>query len=472
MPRLKSHDVVMHHFHFFNQSISLEQITNRLQHHFAGKMDQIIDLNETFYQRASISHIALAVSGGSDSMALLSLASSYVKNKSLKLTVLTVDHRLRPEAAAEAQFVKDYCTKLKINHDTLTLDEFEKHPPVKAIQEKARDARYEKLERKCAQIHASLLLLGQHFDDQLETFIMREKRKSDLYGLAVMPLMRATRDILIARPMLDVSKNQILQYCDSMSIPYITDPSNENLTFERIRIRKTLSKEWLSQKNRIVPMMKQAISVREKMDKSLFNFIDQHVSISQYPCLKVSISAFLDLEPDIAMRLLPKLTEMIQGRFSFFKKIKKENFYNKLKEISAKGSGFIVFGGCEFAIAPLKKEGNALYIYSEAGTPDSQMAHAQDGRSYEIIKGSSILTRAWMNKTICESALKALPAYVSISRFRKGLSVVIDQGDVIGIPELFLWRSKNGLLDHCQNPPIKFAFSPEKVLLKMKFMDL
>lgn len=462
----------MPQYPFFNQSIPPEQITNLLQDHFAQSMDQIIELNKTLYHRNPITHIALAVSGGSDSMVLLSLAHSYVKNKSVKLTVLTVDHRLRPEAAAEAQFVKDNCTRLKINHHTLTLDIFDNHPPVKAIQEKARDARYEALEKECTKINASLLLLGQHFDDQLETFIMREKRGSDQYGLAAMPFLRATQNLLIARPLIDVSKNQILDYCKSANISYISDPSNENLSFERIRIRNDLSQNWLDEKNRIVPLMKEAISVRQQMDQTLLDFIHNHVEISQYPYLKVSIHAFLNLDPEIAMRLLPKLTEMIRGQFSFFKKIKKENLYNKLKEISAKGSGYVVFGGCEFAIAPLKREPNTLYIYNEAGTPDSRMAHAEDGRSFEIIKGSSILTKAWINKTICESALKALPMCIFISRFRKGLSVVRDQGNVVGIPELFLWQSNNGLFNYCQNPPIKFAFSPKKVLLKMKFMDL
>ncbi|WOE75097.1 tRNA lysidine(34) synthetase TilS [Alterisphingorhabdus coralli] len=181
------------------------------------------------------SGIAIAVSGGPDSMALLALARTLWTER---IKTATVDHGLRPDSAEEAQMVADYCAKAAIPHAILRPDQ----PITGNVQSAARAARYGLLDSWRKQQGCQWLLTAHHADDQLETMVMRLNRGSGVAGLAGI----RTRNGHILRPLLAVGKADLLAYCQRHDIPFVDDPSNSDARFDRARLRTQLAQcDWL-----------------------------------------------------------------------------------------------------------------------------------------------------------------------------------------------------------------------------------
>ena len=188
---------------------------------------------------------ALAVSGGSDSTALMVLFADWLRQAGADPkahTVLTVDHRLRPESAAEAQMVADRAAALGFSHATLVWQE--EKPPT-GIQAAAREARY-RLMRENLHARAIATLLTAHtLDDQAETLLMRLARGSGLDGLAAIAPSSALAGwgpdgaycVAIVRPLLGIAKSRLRATLEGRGLPWSEDPSNELPTYERTRLR-------------------------------------------------------------------------------------------------------------------------------------------------------------------------------------------------------------------------------------------
>lgn len=179
--------------------------------------------------------LGIAVSGGPDSMALLHLAHHAFPGQ---IAAATVDHGLRAASADEAAMVADWCASHAIPHATL-------HPdtqPQGNIQAWGRAVRYPLLEAWCAAQGLDLILTAHHADDQLETLLMRLNRGAGLSGLAG---VRA-RTGRIARPLLGMSKAELLAYAQARGLPYVDDPSNLDPRFDRAALRAQLADApWL-----------------------------------------------------------------------------------------------------------------------------------------------------------------------------------------------------------------------------------
>lgn len=173
--------------------------------------------------------LVLAVSGGPDSMAMLDIARRCWTGS---LYAATVDHGLRPESADEAAMVGAYCAGAGVAHVTL-------RPPVPIIgslQSAARVARYALLERHADDCGAGFIVTAHHADDQLETMLMRLARGSGVDGLAA---IRA-RNGRVIRPMLHCRKAELITYCKRAGLRFVSDPSNANTDFDRVRMRAAL----------------------------------------------------------------------------------------------------------------------------------------------------------------------------------------------------------------------------------------
>lgn len=173
--------------------------------------------------------IALAVSGGPDSMALLWLMKQYYHGE---IYAVSVDHGLRYEAKDEADHVASVCHSLHIPHQIL-------RPADKItgnIQSEARKARYQLLQGFISQNGYDFIATAHHADDQLETVIMRLNRGSGVSGLAA---IRERNDNII-RPLLSYRKADLVKICQDADIAYIEDPSNENDDYDRVKVRKWL----------------------------------------------------------------------------------------------------------------------------------------------------------------------------------------------------------------------------------------
>ncbi len=179
-------------------------------------------------------HIGLAVSGGPDSLALLLLAAACGS----PVEAASVDHGLRPEAAAEAQMVASLCARLGVPHAILPLQ-----PPLKGnVSVWAREARYAALEAWRVEQGLDFLATAHHADDQLETLVMRLNRGAGISGMAG---IRPSRGAII-RPLLSWRKAELQALVADAGLTAAEDPSNVDDRFDRARVRKALTAaDWL-----------------------------------------------------------------------------------------------------------------------------------------------------------------------------------------------------------------------------------
>ena len=197
-----------------------------------------VDLARLFAGLEAAPALLLAVSGGPDSTVLLHLAVAWRASamRGPELHVATVDHGLRPEAAAEAATVAAAAAGYGLPHATLT---WTGPKPVGGIQEKAREARYRLLSEHARSIGAPFVLTAHHADDQAETVLMRLGRGSGVAGLAGMrretPL---SEGVALVRPLLELAKLDLLAICAAEGLASVADPSNEDPTYHRVRLRR------------------------------------------------------------------------------------------------------------------------------------------------------------------------------------------------------------------------------------------
>ncbi|GEO13310.1 tRNA lysidine(34) synthetase TilS [Microvirga aerophila] len=195
-------------------------------------------LDELFASLSRADRIIAAVSGGPDSIALMHLLARWnpVSHRP-PVTVVTIDHALRPEAAGEAAFVAGEASSLGWPHRTMI---WTGEKPVTGLQEAAREARYRLLVQCAREEGASHLVTAHTRDDQAETVLMRMARGSGLTGLAGMRRERDREGIRHVRPLLDCPKEALLSLCASQGWPYVSDPSNADERFARVRWRKVM----------------------------------------------------------------------------------------------------------------------------------------------------------------------------------------------------------------------------------------
>ena len=177
----------------------------------------------------------VAVSGGPDSVALLLLMRDLTLGG---LEAATVDHGLRPEAAAEADGVARLCSSLDIRHATLRSATGVQG----SVQAGARMMRYALLEMWREQRGLDFILTAHHADDQAETLLMRLNRASGMAGLAG---IRA-RNGAVLRPLLAWRHADLMAICDAAGVKAADDPSNRDMRFDRVRMREQISAvPWL-----------------------------------------------------------------------------------------------------------------------------------------------------------------------------------------------------------------------------------
>jgi tRNA(Ile)-lysidine synthase len=186
---------------------------------------------------AATERFAIAVSGGADSLALTFMMADAFRDQ---IVALTVDHALRPESTVEAQQVAQWCAAAKIPHHILRWQ-----TPVTAgnIQAQARTARYDLLRSWCSKNAVQYVLSAHNREDVAETLLMRLARGAGVRGLAAMQAKRAlSPHLTLLRPLLKTSHRQLVGYLEARQHPWIEDPSNQNLAFDRVKVR-----QWLAQ---------------------------------------------------------------------------------------------------------------------------------------------------------------------------------------------------------------------------------
>ncbi len=181
--------------------------------------------------------LAVAVSGGGDSTALLFLAAQWAKRAKCKLFAATVDHGLRKDALQEAANVAKQCAKLGIPHETLTWKDWN---GAGNLQDQARGARYRLIGHWADEHEISRVLLGHTHDDQAETVLMRLARGSGVDGLSAIAPIRVSNGIRWMRPLLNIRRDELRKYLQENDVVWTEDPSNDDPRFDRVKVRAAL----------------------------------------------------------------------------------------------------------------------------------------------------------------------------------------------------------------------------------------
>jgi len=248
--------------------------------------------------------LAVAVSGGVDSMCLL----YWLHEIGADIVCLHVNHRLRPEADTETDYVVNVCKQLNVPSKVFYWDS---EKPQNGLEAAAREARYKMMTDYCHENGIEYLLTAHQSDDQIETFLMNLSRGSGLYGLSGM-MQESERDgIKILRPLLEVPRAEIKKYCDDNNIKYYTDSMNSDEHYTRVKMRKNrhlLNDELGISDARILLAIENLGRTRQWMDK----YIENRLDLVLRPWGTMFAESFLfDEAEEIRLKLLGLLIQKI-----------------------------------------------------------------------------------------------------------------------------------------------------------------
>jgi len=184
--------------------------------------------------------LAVGVSGGPDSMALLLLLAAWrarLGELAPEIHVLSVDHGLRAEAKDEVEMVAGICRQYGLPHKTFS---WTGAKPEGNISAQAREARYDLMTEWCVSQQISHLLVAHSLDDQAETVLLRLARGSGVDGLSAMAVSRKWNTTTIYRPLLGVKRSALVQLVKSVPVAFVDDASNHDLKYDRVRFRRAM----------------------------------------------------------------------------------------------------------------------------------------------------------------------------------------------------------------------------------------
>lgn len=201
--------------------------TSDLYHHFLAQLQSLLNNQQRRF--------SVALSGGVDSVVLLHLMTTVRKQyPELEIEAVYVNHGLSQHAGEWQRFCQSLCEELDVAFKAVHVEIVERSRT--SLEAQAREARYQALDENC--LAGSVLLLGQHLNDQLETFLLRLKRGSGLQGLASMQQLRLLASERVCfRPLINITREQIEQFADEFAITHITDDSNSDERFDRNFLR-------------------------------------------------------------------------------------------------------------------------------------------------------------------------------------------------------------------------------------------
>ena len=258
-------------------------------------------------------HVALAVSGGSDSTALMHLAADWtrVNHPGLLLTVLTVDHGLRAGAAAEAVQVGQWAADLGLPHHVLRWDE--EPTPVTGILARARAARYGLMAAWCRAHAATALLTAHTLDDQAETVLMRLSRTLSPESLAGIRPAGNWQGLPLLRPLLRLKRQSLRDWLSDLGHTWIEDPSNEDARFERVRVRRALAGMGPASTERLAALADKSAKAAELLERSARRWIVLRLREHDAGICHVAAEDFRDLPEALQERILAVVIDRYGG---------------------------------------------------------------------------------------------------------------------------------------------------------------
>ena len=373
-----------------------------------------------FLSLIGLNRLALAVSGGSDSMAMLRMVRDWAP-RNTQIIALTVDHDLRAEAKLEAAQVATWCTGLGIPHHILKWQ----HPEIKTgVQAKARKARYDLMAAWCAEHDVQALLTAHTADDQAETVMMRAARTNSAAALAGIWAETEWQGLRVIRPLLNHRRQDLRNYLTGIGQGWIDDPSNEDVKFERVRVRQGLNGELSG-----LEAQAQATQTSIKANsKTVQAWCLNHFQIHETGFLTISLSQLKVLGCDILDLVLRRMIDLAG---SSTRKPDREERGDFLNWINGPSAGRRTLGGALF----VKRE-EIFVVGREAGrianVPEVVPASGfvvWDGRfRVEAPPGATVVAVGVLQGI---ERRTDIPAFVQAS-----LPAVLKNGAVLAIPHL------------------------------------
>ncbi|HLF22103.1 MAG TPA: tRNA lysidine(34) synthetase TilS [Aestuariivirga sp.] len=373
--------------------------------------------------------MALAVSGGSDSMAMLRLAETWSGRRGAKprLTVLTVDHGLRSNSAGEAGQVAEWSQALGLDHEVLV---WTGAKPATGIQAKARNARYDLMGGWCRQNGVAWLLTAHTLEDQAETVLMRLARTTSIDSLAGIPRLGQWQGTRLFRPLLSTSRQALRDLLGQLGQSWIDDPSNEDERFERVRIRKAmpLLRELGITAEGLAEFARRAADAVRGLWGAAEDWVAMHVTVHEAGYCTIPLAPFTDQTEELKMRILA----LIVSRHGSGK-MPEPHELELLAAWTDSGGSRRTLGG---AIVVRRKA--SLLVGREPGRIDATPVTVPAGG--EIVwDGRFAITAPAGAAVIPSRDLPDIPRCRDIPAFvQQGLPAVTQGGRVLAVPQLGL----------------------------------
>lgn len=252
--------------------------------------------------------LAVAVSGGSDSLGLGLLLSDWTARQGGRLHVLTVDHGLRADAAAECARVSEIFAAIPgcSTHVLQWLGEKPEH----GLQAAARTVRYALLTDWCRAHGVLHLAVGHTADDQAETVAMRRSHGSGPAGLAGMAALRPANGVRLLRPLLTISRAAIRDWLRARGQEWIEDPSNELAKFERVRVRQSLGHD---EARSLLELAERFGEQRDRLERSAARLLAETAQGHDSGYLSLDLKSLVAASPEAKATALRQVTLFISG---------------------------------------------------------------------------------------------------------------------------------------------------------------
>lgn len=249
--------------------------------------------------------LVVACSGGPDSMALLHMLCRLKKALDIEIVCAQVNHNTGREGQKEEQdFVKGYCHNNNIVFEGMTIEDYGDDN----FHNEARTKRYNYFGEIVKKYNAKYLFTAHHGDDLTETILMRIVRGSTLRGYSGFSKIVDKGDYKIVRPLIEVSKSEIIEYNKKNKVPYREDSSNKKDVYTRNRFRKYIVPEFKKEdknvNSKFYKFSKTLLEYNEYIDKQMRRELNR-----VYPQNVLKIDEFLKLDRVIAMKVIYHMLE-------------------------------------------------------------------------------------------------------------------------------------------------------------------
>ena len=313
------------------------------------RFEKNLNLNQNFI---------VAVSGGTDSLALSFLAKVYSIKKSLIAKYFIVDHKLRNNSSSEAIFVKNLLKQYSIK---LNILKWNGTKPKNNIQSIARKKRYKLLINAAKKFKIQTILTGHQLSDQYENFFIRIVRGSGLNGLISLDEKTFYQEINLIRPLINFEKKDLTYIVSKVFDSYVDDPSNQDDSYTRVRIRKLIKNLQLEglDNNKFFLTIKNLKLSNETIKYYVEKNLNENSFYSKNKSVIILKKEFFNQPHEIVFRSLMQVIKFIGKKYYTVRGRKLDSVIESIKLIN--NSSFkITLGNCI-----IKKVNNSILVSKE-----------------------------------------------------------------------------------------------------------